>query len=96
MSRDALNQKPIDEPDLVWRVLVTLNAFRVLISLTLLALFFVGTDPLFFGDSDPVLFAATASGCLVFAALSGIALRQRWVPFTAHGVPPLLFGVVAN
>ena len=95
MSRDALNQKPIDEPDLVWRVLVTLNAFRVLISLTLLALFFVGTDPLFFGDSDPVLFAATASGYLVFAALSGIALRQRWVPLTAHGVTQLLVDVVA-
>ena len=30
-SRDALIPKAIDEPELGWRVLMTLNAFRLLI-----------------------------------------------------------------
>lgn len=95
MLRDTLIQKSIEEPDLTWRVLVTLNAFRVLISLTLLGLFFAGSDPRFFGDSDPTLFAATAAGYLVFAAFSGVALRQRWAPLTALGVTQLLADIVA-
>ncbi len=95
MLRDTLIQKSIEEPDLTRRVLVTLNAFRVLISLTLLGLFFAGSDPRFFGDSDPTLFAATAAGYLVFAALSGVALRQRWVPLTALGVTQLLVDIIA-
>jgi two-component system sensor histidine kinase PilS (NtrC family) len=79
-SRDALLQKAIDEPELGWRVLITLNAFRLLISTTLLLLFAVESDPRFFGDAKPTLFAATAAGYLVFAILSAISLRHEWVP----------------
>ena len=61
-SRDVLLQKAIDEPELGWRVLVTLNAFRLLISTSLLLLFAAGSDPRFFGDAKPTLFAATAAG----------------------------------
>ena len=45
-SRDGLMRKAAAEPDLTWRVIVTLNIVRLLISVTLLGLFFVGTDPL--------------------------------------------------
>jgi two-component system sensor histidine kinase PilS (NtrC family) len=79
-SRDALLQKAIDEPELGWRVLITLNAFRLLISTTLLLLFAVESEPRFFGDARPTLFAASAAGYLVFAILSAISLRQEWVP----------------
>ncbi len=39
-SRDALIQKAIDEPDLSWRVLITLNVFRFLIGIAFLGIFF--------------------------------------------------------
>jgi hypothetical protein len=35
-SRDALLQRAAEEPDLTWRVLTTLNAFRALIAVALL------------------------------------------------------------
>lgn len=79
-SRDALLQKAADEPELGWRILITLNAFRLLISTSLLLLFVVDTEPHFFGETKPTLFAATAAGYLVFAILSAVSLRHRWVP----------------
>jgi len=94
-SRDVLLQKAIDEPELGWRVLITLNAFRLLISTTLLLLFAVGSDPRFFGDARPTLFAATAAGYLVFAILSAVSLRQQWVPRTALAVTQLMVDIVA-
>jgi len=94
-SRDALLQKAMDEPELGWRVLITLNVFRLLISTTLLLLFAVGSEPRFFGDTQPTLFAATAAGYLVFAILSAIALRQQWVPKNALAVTQLVVDIVA-
>ncbi|MDJ0709365.1 MAG: ATP-binding protein [Woeseiaceae bacterium] len=94
-SRDALILKAMDEPELGWRVLVTLNAFRLLISTTLLLLFVIGSDPRFFGDAKPTLFAATAAGYLVFAILSALSLRQQWVRRNALAVTQLLVDVVA-
>ena len=43
-SRDALLQRAAEEPDLSWRVLGTLNAFRALIAIALLVLFFRSAD----------------------------------------------------
>ncbi len=69
----------VDESDLTWRVLGTLNVFRALLGLLLLGLFFAGDDPKLFGDRYPELFSATAAGYLVFAVISGLAIRNRWV-----------------
>jgi len=88
-------QRAIDEPELTWRVLVTLNTFRLLIAFTLLGLFFASSNPRFFGDSNPTLFAATAAGYLVFAALSAVLLRQRWTTIAAVGPTQLLVDIVA-
>ncbi len=93
-SRDALIQKALDEPELGWRVLVTLNAFRLLIATTLLLLFVAGSDPRFFGDTKPTLFAATAAGYLVFAILSAISLRQQWVRRNALAVTQLFADIL--
>lgn len=77
------NERPlsnlVDEPDLTWRVLGTLNVFRLILAATLLTLFFASGDPRFFGDRYPGIFAATAAGYLVFAVVSSFAIRQRWV-----------------
>jgi len=94
-SREALLQRAVDEPDLTWRVLVTLNMFRLLIALTLLGLFFASSDPRFFGDRYPTLFAATAAGYLVFAALSAVSLRQRWATVEALATTQLIVDIVA-
>lgn len=68
-----------EEADLTWRVLGTLNVFRLLVAVALLALFFASGDPRFFGDRYPALFSATAAGYFVFSVVSGLAIRQRWV-----------------
>jgi two-component system sensor histidine kinase PilS (NtrC family) len=68
-----------EEPDLTWRVLGTLNVFRLLVAVALLALFFASGDPRFFGDRYPAVFSATAAGYFVFSVVSGFAIRQRWV-----------------
>jgi len=94
-SRDALLQKSLGEPELGWRVLITLNAFRLLISTTLLLLFVAGSDPHFFGDAKPTLFAATAAGYLVFAILSAVSLRQQWVPLAPLAVTQLFVDIMA-
>ena len=76
---DALLQGAVEESDLTWRVLGTLNVFRLLLAAVLLVLFFAGDDPRFFGERYPAVFSATAAGYLVFSIISGMAIRQRWV-----------------
>lgn len=78
-ARDSLPHLAVDDTDLTWRVLGTLNVFRLLLALVLLALFIAGGDPRFLGDRYPALFSATAAGYLVFAVILGLAIRNRWV-----------------
>jgi two-component system sensor histidine kinase PilS (NtrC family) len=85
-SRDALFQRAADEPDLAWRVLNTLNAFRALIAVALLTLFFAGGEPRVFGDLSPTLFWTTAAGYLAFSIVSAFALRKRWLAVNVQAV----------
>ncbi len=79
LRSDILLQGAVEESDLTWRVLGTLNVFRLILAAVLLGLFFAGDDPHFFGDRYPGVFSATAAGYLVFSVISGLAIRQRWV-----------------
>ena len=79
LDRDTLRLVMVDESDLTWRVLGTLNVFRLLVAVVLLVLFFAGGEARFFGARYPALFSATAAGWLVFSIVSGLAIRQRWV-----------------
>jgi len=79
VAKDTLPQLNIDESDLTWRVIGTLNVFRMLLAVMLLALFFAADETRFFGGRYPALFSATAAGYLVFAFISGLAIRYRWV-----------------
>jgi len=94
-SRDSLLQRAADEPDLTWRVLITLNAFRVLLAIGMLALFFAGDDPHVFGDQFPTLFSVTAAGYLVFAVFSAVTLYQRWLPPGVQSVTQSLVDIAA-
>ncbi len=94
-SRDALIQRATEEPDLGLRVLNTLNAFRLLIASAMLVTFAAGSELRFFGEAKPTLFAATAAGYLVFAILSAVSLRQRWMPEKPLGVTQLMVDILA-
>jgi two-component system sensor histidine kinase PilS (NtrC family) len=94
-SREALLQRALDEPDLNWRVLTTLNAFRLLIATFLLLLFFVSGEPHLFGDRFPTLFTATASAYLVFAVFCGLAIKGRWAAFNLQAISQLLVDIAA-
>jgi len=94
-SPDALLQKAIEEPDLSWRILSTLNLFRLLIAAALLVLFFAGGDPHIYGDRYPTIFSATASGYLVFAIVSSITLHQHWAPVNVQAVTQTVVDIAA-
>jgi two-component system sensor histidine kinase PilS (NtrC family) len=94
-SRSALMRRVTDEPDLTWRILVTLNAFRMVIVFALLILFLISSDPRVFGDRYPTVFAATTVGYLVFASLTALSLRRRWVPISGLSITQLFVDIVA-
>ena len=94
-GRDALLQRAVDEPDLSWRVLITLNIFRLLLAAALLVVFFAGGEPYLFGDRYPTLFTATAAAYLVIAIVAAIALRQRVVPAPVQAAVQLLVDIFA-
>lgn len=79
MRADTPLQRAIDESDLTWRVLGTLNVFRIVLALMVIALFFAGDEPRLIGDRYPAVFSATAAGYLVFAIVTGFAIRWHWV-----------------
>lgn len=94
-SRDALLQRAADEPDLAWRVLGTLNAFRILIVVALLVLFFAGGESRIFGHQYPTVFWITAAGYLGVAILFAISLQQRWLAASVQAVSESLVDIVA-
>jgi two-component system sensor histidine kinase PilS (NtrC family) len=79
MSGEISQQRAVDESDLTWRVLGTMNLFRLIVALVLLVQFVAGGDQRFFGDRYPALFSAMAASYLVFSVISGLAIRHRWV-----------------
>src|SRR4051812_21392839 len=66
-----------DAPDWAWRILKLVNAFRLLVPLVLLAIFFILAKHSI-GQLRPELFVAVASGYLLFAIGSASSLRRRW------------------
>jgi two-component system sensor histidine kinase PilS (NtrC family) len=94
-SRQALFARAVDEPDIPWRVLGTLNVFRLLIASALLVLFFSSGEVPAFGHRNPPLFTATASAYLVFSIVFAIALRQRVARFNVLASTPILVDTAA-
>lgn len=94
-TREALIQKSVEEPDLAWRILGTLNAFRLLTCTALFGLFFARTDPRFFGHEKPTLYVSIAVGYLLFAILWEFALRRRWLSRTMLGSTQIAVDIVA-
>lgn len=94
-GRDTLTVRAIDDSDLTWRALVTLNTFRLLVATTLIILFFAGGEARIFGERYPALFSAIVAGYLVFAVVSGLAIRQRWVPAGAQAIAQITVDIAA-
>ena len=93
ISREALLQKAVEEPDLSWRVLITLNIFRLLVAALLLGLFFMGGEPRIFGDRYPIPFATAATVYLLFAIIFATSLRQRWARASLQAAVQMLVDV---
>ena len=93
MSREAFLQKAVEEPDLSWRVLITLNVFRLFVAALLLALFFLGGEPRIFGDSHPIPFATSATVYLLLAIVFATSLRQRWATASLQAATQVLVDV---
>ena len=81
---DVLLQRAAEEPDLAWRVLAALNAFRALIAIGLLVTFVASGEPRVFGDQFPTLFFATAATYMAFAIFSAFSLHFRWLAVSAQ------------
>ena len=94
-SRDALMQKAFEEPDLSRRLLVRINAFRLLVGVVLLGLFFVNSDPRFFGHENPALYVGTATAYLLLAALAGLVMRQRQGPSAPLATSQIVVDIIA-
>lgn len=94
-SRDALLLRAAEEPDLGWRVLATLNAFRLMIAAALLALFLAGGEQRIFGDRYPTVFWITAAVYFIFAIVSAYSLRNRWLGAGSQAVLLSLVDIVA-
>ena len=94
MSREALLQKAVEEPDLSWRVLITLNVFRLLVAALLLGLFFMSGDPRIFGDSYPIPFATLATVYLLLSIIFATSLRQRWAKASLQAVIQMVVDIV--
>ncbi|MCB1843488.1 MAG: hypothetical protein KDI09_11040, partial [Halioglobus sp.] len=87
--------RDIEQSDLTWRALSSLNVFRLLVAVSLLVLFFASGDPRFFGERYPALFSATAAGYFVFAALSGVTIRMRWISAAIQVVAQVTVDIAA-
>ena len=94
-SSNALLQRAAEEPDLTWRVLTTLNAFRAFIAIALLVMFFAGGQPRVFGHELPTVFWITAAGYSLLALVFAFALRQRWFNTDLQAVSQSLVDIVA-
>jgi two-component system sensor histidine kinase PilS (NtrC family) len=92
---DAVVARAAEEPDLAWRVLGTLSAFRILIAGALLILFSVGGESRIFGDLYPAMFLAVSTTYLALAILFIIALQQRWMSAGVQAVAHALVDIVA-
>jgi two-component system sensor histidine kinase PilS (NtrC family) len=92
-SRDAFLQRAADEPDLAWRVLATLNAFRILISVALLIIFQASGEPRVFGGLYPAVFQVTTGTYLIFAIISAFSLQQRWVAASVQAITQSLVDI---
>ena len=93
-SREALLQRAVEEPDLSWRVLITLNVFRLLVAAMLLGLFFMGGEPRIFGDRYPIPFATSATVYLLLAIIFATSLRQRWTSASVQAAVQMLVDIV--
>jgi len=65
-------------PEFAWRTLRLLNAFRMLATAFLFALYIYPTEPRFVGAESPDVFLATVLSGFMFAAINDFAVNQHW------------------
>jgi two-component system, NtrC family, sensor histidine kinase PilS len=81
-------------PEFAWRTLRLLNAFRILYSAFLFALFIYPSDPLLVGAAYPELFLAAVLSGFVFAAINDFAANQHWPSVGGQALAQGLFDII--
>jgi len=72
------NRPEVLAPEFAWRTLRLLNAFRMLATAFLFALFLYPADAPLVGAERPELFFAAVLSSFIFAALNDFAVNQHW------------------
>jgi two-component system, NtrC family, sensor histidine kinase PilS len=82
-------------PEFAWRTLRLLNAFRLLYTALLFAMFIYPSDPRLVGDTNPELFLATVLSAFVWAAINDFAVNQHWPSVRMQALAQGAFDIVA-
>ena len=82
-------------PEFAWRTLRLLNAFRLLYSALLFAMFIYPADPRLVGATHPDLFLAAVLSTFVWAAINDFAVNQHWPSIGAQSIAQGGFDVFA-
>jgi two-component system sensor histidine kinase PilS (NtrC family) len=81
-------------PEFAWRTLRLLNAFRMLATAFLFALYIYPTEPRFVGAESPDVFLATVLSGFMFAAINDFAVNQHWPSVRAQCMAQALVDVI--
>jgi len=81
--------------DLAWRILGLLNAFRLMVPMLLLVVFFFDVERRSVGTVEPAMFLAVCIGYFAFALLCLQSLELRWPALEVQALLQLLIDAVA-
>jgi two-component system, NtrC family, sensor histidine kinase PilS len=82
-------------PEFAWRTLRLLNAFRLLYSALLFAMFIYPSEPPLVGGANADLFLAAVLSAFVWAAINDFAVNQQWPSIGSQTVGQGVFDVIA-
>jgi two-component system, NtrC family, sensor histidine kinase PilS len=82
-------------PEFAWRTLRLLNAFRLLYSALLFAMFIFPSEPRLVGETYPDLFLAAVLSVFVWAAINDFAVNQHWPSIGGQALAQGVLDVIA-
>jgi two-component system, NtrC family, sensor histidine kinase PilS len=82
-------------PEFAWRTLRLLNAFRLLYSALLFAMFVYPSEPPLVGEANADLFLAAVLSAFVWAAINDFAVNQQWPSIGSQTIGQGVFDVIA-
>ncbi|MGH8496580.1 MAG: sensor histidine kinase [Gammaproteobacteria bacterium] len=84
-----------ETPELTWRVVQSLNAYRVLVACFLFTLFIVSDEPRIVGDAQPFIFLAVATAYVLYGLLNSLAVGRFWPSLNFQAYSQLSIDILA-